>query len=231
MEKMKRVTELIDEMIDERNKRGICDDQSEILKNGIEDTDFLGGVCGVGSEYQTFRDWFMEYVYDEICDHDKTVLFYYDRVYSIHSSRIECNECVMRLIKRSITSQNSLQTIRSFLTYKKPVYNVSIWFGGEKFDVDNVAKWVLDIIQCINHNGSCWNRGYSDVLDSYVPIIRNDNSVFDLRVYKNFYKNGMIPWGTAVMIELKTDAIKDAEAHRVKLRDKKIRETRMHSVV
>ena len=224
MKQFDQITKLMDDMIEERKKRGICDDQSEILKNGVEFSYALESICGFGSRrYQIFRDWFMDNVYDDITDYDNTVVFYYDKVCNMHNTSEECSEDAKHDVKRYAVGQNSLDTIRRFFVSKKPEYHASIWFGGEKLDVDNVAKWVLDAIQCVDRH-SCWLRGYSDVLNSYVPIIRNDNRVFDLRVCKGSYKDDTIPRGTIVMIELKDDASQSRKDERKAARAKRVKE-------
>ena len=200
MRKLNEITELIDDMIEERANRGICDDQSEILKNGVEFSSDVEFFFKLNSYYQKFRNCFDKCLYDEMSNYENTVLFYHPEVYNLNN-KYNCSDIDNEYIKRSIVEKNSLDVIRRFFAHKKPSYNVSIWFGWKNFDVDNVAKWVLDMVQCTNQY-FCWKRNYLDVLDSYVPVIRNDNKVVSLHVYKDTYRNVEIPYGTIVMIEL-----------------------------
>lgn len=201
MEHLNKIVDLMDMMIHERSERGICNTQSDILKNGASFSSDVEFYLKLGDRYQyysDFRSWFMYYVYDEINDYDSAVVIYNPFAYNSYK---KIGALDKEYIKRSAVEQNSLDTIRRFFTFKRPYYDVSIFYNGDRFDVDNVAKPALDLIQCANSN-NCLKHGYRDVLDSYVPIIRNDRQIINLHVYKYRYKRSNIPIGITTMIML-----------------------------
>lgn len=168
---IKKTRAIIDEMILERDKHDVMDDPAEklaetLLTIPVELRDVIG---------------------ENISDPRKTLIIHHNNVYKYRS----VNDFQRVSLLKSAIQQNSLATIKSFMT-DNAKYAVSVWFStDQRSDLDNVVRAFLNNLHRCPQNVMCpepISRGGT------IPILRDDVRVIELHVYKDWYEDRAIPY-------------------------------------
>ena len=177
---------VIDEMIEERKRSGVPDDQKSIFS----------AICKHASK-STDIEWMETYLYSNVKDFDRTLIIHHRDVMSVHNQSSGYREGLLR----NAVKQNSLRVIKRFIDGRHIRYAISIWFTRNMlydYDVDNVAKLFMDALH--RPPDQFWRyEGYEKIF----PIMLNDGRVDELHVYKNMYLGEDIPSGIFAKLEVR----------------------------